>query len=150
MYYKSHAGQEIIWERKINTFHKPIKMLISSQWVNAFYFNIYIKKEKKTSLYLMSASPDFGMDFQRMELCVTVMALQDKLQNEKEGREHFTLLLHFTTDISTYYKIAAYIVFISLSCRALGMSSLGTLQRGCRQNSLSFLTPIAHYCPVLC
>ena len=88
----------------------------------------------------MSESSDFGIHFQR---CVTVMALQDKLQNEKEGREHFTLLLHFTTDISTYYKIAAYIVFISLSCRALGMSSLGTLQRGCCQNSLSFFTLIA-------
>ena len=88
----------------------------------------------------MSESSDFGIHFQR---CVTVMALQDKLQNEKEGREHFTLLLHFTTDISTYYKIAAYIVFISLSCRALGMFSLGTLQRGCCQNSLSFFTLIA-------
>ena len=34
----------------------------------------------------MSESPDFGMHFQRMELCLTVMTIQDKLQNEtKEG-----------------------------------------------------------------
>ena len=33
----------------------------------------------------MSESPDFGMHFQRMEHCVTAMALQNKLQNEKEG-----------------------------------------------------------------
>ena len=44
----------------------------------------------------MSESPDFGMDFQRMELCVTVMTLQDKLQNEREGRK---LTLHFAVTL---------------------------------------------------
>ena len=50
--------------------------------------------KEKTFLYLMSESPDFGMHFQRnMELCLTVMALQDKLQNEKkEGNTKETLL----------------------------------------------------------
>ena len=53
----------------------------------------------------MSESPDFGMHFQRMELCRTVMVLQDKLQN-KEWRKHkrnFTLLfktLPLTRDIT--------------------------------------------------
>ena len=70
--------------------------MISSQ---SMHFTVI---KKKTSLYLkISESPDFGTHFQRMELCMIVMALQDKLQNEtKEGNppKNFTLLLHFTTD----------------------------------------------------
>ena len=42
----------------------------------------------------MSESPDSGMHFQRMEECVTAMALQDKLQNEtKEGNTKEQILL---------------------------------------------------------